>query len=268
MHALKISQLQIQGHSNPFKNAELIKKNLTKTIKFDPDIICTPECSNIITHDKNFLIDNSTYQSNCPVLKVCKDFAKKHKKVIHIGSLLLRNQNSKKLLNRSFVIGENGKIKKFYDKIHLFDANISKLEKYKESDSFLRGKKTSLIKLFNIKIGMTICYDIRFPLLFRSLTKNGAKIILVPAAFTVPTGKAHWQVLLKARAIENTVFIIATGQCGKHSNSRKTYGHSMIISPWGKIMNKASFSPKILNTIIDLDEVDQVRLRLQSIKHG
>jgi len=264
---LKISQLQIEGLEDPIENSKLIKKNLLKTITFKPDIISTPECSNTITNDKKHLIENATYQNACPVLKECKEFAKKYNKVIHIGSLLLKKNHSNKLVNRSFIIGGDGKIKKYYDKMHLFDVNINKKEIHRESESFIRGYKISTTTLFEIKIGLTICYDLRFPNLFRLLTKNGAKIIFVPAAFTIPTGKAHWEILLKARAIENTVFIIATGQCGHHHYKRKTYGNSLVVNPWGKILNQAKSFPKILNTTINLSEVEDTRSRMPSIYH-
>ena len=117
------------------------------------------------------------------------------------------------------------------------------------------------------KIGLTICYDIRFPNLYRNLVKQGVKIILVPAAFTVPTGKDHWEILLRSRAIENTSFIIATGQCGKHHARRATYGHSMIVNPWGKIIIKGSYKPKVINAIIDMRDIENVRSRMPSINH-
>ena len=141
---LKISQLQIEGLADPLQNTELIKKSLLKTIKFKPDIISTPECSNIITNDKKHLIANATFQNACPVLKECKKFAKKYNKIIHIGSLLLKKNHSNKLINRSFIIGVDGKIKKYYDKIHLFDVNINKKEKYRESEDIYRALKISL----------------------------------------------------------------------------------------------------------------------------
>ena len=184
---IKISQIQIQGFKNPYQNAALLKKELIKTNIFNPDIISTPECSNIITSNQNYLLENSTFQSECPVLEECKKFAKKYNKIIHIGSLLLKKKKLSKLINRSFIIGGDGKIKKFYDKINLFDANIGRGEKYNESHYFEKGQKLSIIKLMDIKIGMLICYDLRFPNLFRSLSKRGVKIIFVPAAFTVMT---------------------------------------------------------------------------------
>ena len=137
--------------------------------------------------------------------------------------------------------------------------NINSFEKYKESDSFIGGKKLILTKINNITFGFTICYDLRFPNLYRTLAKRGAEIILVPSAFTVPTGKAHWKTLLKARAIENSVFIVGTNMCGIHHANRKTYGHSLLLDPWGDIRNKCISKPKIINTTINLDQIIKVR---------
>ena len=131
-----------------------------------------------------------------------------------------------------------------------------------------KGKEIVSTKINGIKIGFSICYDLRFPNLYRTLAKNGVQIILIPSAFTVPTGKAHWEILVKARAIENSTFVIATNMCGTHHSGRKTYGYSLLCNPWGKIINKAYAKPKILNSTIDLQEIAQVRSKLPSIYHG
>ena len=265
---IKVSLLQIQSRDTPFKNSLLIKNLLNKILKFNPDIVCLPECSNIMTGDKIHLFKNVTYQKDCPVLEECKKFSKKYNIFISIGSLLLRKKQSKKLLNRSFLIDNTGKIISYYDKIHLFDVKINKKEIHRESSSFNKGKKIVYSNSPWGKIGLTICYDIRFPNLFVKLVKKGVKIILVPAAFTKPTGKDHWEVLLRSRAIENTCFILASGQCGKHHCDRETYGHSMIVNPWGKIIIKGRSKPAILNAIIDMNDIKKVRQRMPSIKHS
>ena len=149
----------------------------------------------------------------------------------------------------------------------MFDVNINKKEIHRESDSFSPGNKIVLIKINNIKIGITICYDLRFPNLFRSLAKKGVKIILMPAAFTVPTGKFHWEILIKARSIENSLFVIGTNMCGTHHGKRKTYGNSIISDPWGTIVARAKSKPKILNSVLDIDEVNKIRKKIPSIYH-
>ncbi|MBT5214323.1 MAG: carbon-nitrogen hydrolase family protein, partial [Pelagibacteraceae bacterium] len=136
---------------------------------------------------------------------------------------------------------------------------------HRESDTFQAGSNIVLLNIDKIKIGFTICYDLRFPNLFRKIAKKGAQIILMPAAFTVPSGKAHWEVMLRSRAIENSLFIIATNMCGTHHTDRKTYGHSMLINPWGKIISQAKSKQKILNTVINIEEVKNVRNKIPAI---
>ena len=265
MNKFKISQIQFQAADTPNLNAQLLKKYFLKTKIFKPDLICTPECSNIITNDKKYLYNHSTFQKDCPLIFEAKEFAKLHGVNIHLGSLLLKIIGKKKLVNRSLLIGRQGKIIASYDKIHLFDVNIDKIETHRESNSFVKGSKMVISSISGVKIGFTICYDLRFPLLYRQLAKKGAQIILIPAAFTVPTGIAHWETLIRARAIENSVFISATNMCGIHHSGRKTYGHSIFCDPWGKIVNKCSTKPKILNTIINLDMIENVRKKIPSI---
>ena len=265
MKTLNISQIQFEAKSTPQKNALLLKKYFEKTVKFNPNLICTPECSNIITSDINYLKKNTTFEKDCPIINMAQLYAKENNTNINIGSLLLKVKNKKKLVNRSFFINSKGKIVKKYDKIHMFDVNINKRETHRESDTFQAGKNIVLLNIDKIKIGFTICYDLRFPNLFRKLAKKGAQIILMPAAFTVPSGKAHWEVMLRSRAIENSLFLVATDMCGTHHTNRKTYGHSLLVNPWGKIIAKAKTKPKILNTKINLEEVKHARHKIPAI---
>ena len=265
MKTIKISQIQFEAKSTPFENAKLLKKYFEKTKKFNPYLICTPECSNIITNDNKYLINNTTFENDCPILKMAKLYAKENRINVNIGSLLLKIKNKKKLVNRSYFINSKGKIVKKYDKIHMFDVNINKKETHRESDTFEAGSKEVLLDLNGVKIGFTICYDLRFPNLFRNLAKRGAQIILMPAAFTVPSGKAHWEVMLRSRAIENSLFVIATNMCGTHHTNRKTYGHSILVNPWGEVISKSKSKPKILNTKINLDEIENARNKIPAI---
>ncbi len=267
MKNFKISQIQFEAKSTPQENCNQLENLFNKTLNFNPDLICTPECSNIITSDKKHLFKFTTYQNDCPILKMSKEFAKKNKILINLGSLLLKVKNQNKLVNRSILLDKNGEINTYYDKIHMFDVKINKKETHKESESFKSGKKIILTNLQNIKFGLTICYDLRFPNLFRSLSKKGAEVILMPAAFTVPTGRDHWEILLRARAIENNVYIVGTNMCGTHHTNRKTYGHSIIVSPWGKILNKGYKKPKIINSKINLEEVKKIRRKIPSLTH-
>ena len=265
MKKFRISQIQFQAKDTPQENAYLLEKLFFKAKNYKPDLICTPECSNIITHNKKYLFKFATYQSECPIIKVSKNFAKTYKVNINLGSLLLKVKNNRKLVNQSILINKYGKIQSTYDKIHLFDVNINKRETHRESNYFIKGKKIVTSKVDGVIIGLTICYDLRFPNLYRSIAKKNAQVILIPAAFTVPTGKAHWKTLIRARAIENSVFIVATNMCGIHHSGRKTYGHSITFNPWGNIENESLAKPKILNTTINLSEINKIRLKLPSI---
>ena len=267
MKKLKISQIQFEAKPTPQENSHQLENFYKKALRFKPDIICTPECSNIITNDMKHLFDFANYQRDCPILKMTKKFSKKNKVHVNIGSLLLKIENQKKLVNRSFFVDDNGSIKSYYDKIHMFDVNISEKETHRESELFKAGKKIILTRIKKINIGLAICYDLRFPNLFRKLAKKGSEIILMPAAFTVPTGRDHWEILIRARAIENNTFIIATNMCGKHHTNRKTYGHSVLVDPWGKIIKKAFNKPTILNSKIDLSQVLIARKKIPSLKH-
>ena len=267
MNKLKISQVQFQASHIPALNAKILEKSFNKTLKFKPHLICTPECSNMITNDKNYLITNAPYQNTCPVLKMAKDFAKKNKITINLGSLLLKIKNQRKLVNRSYFINNNGIVEKTYDKIHMFDVKINNKEKHQESFLFRAGNKITYTNINNLKIGMTICYDLRFPNLYRQLSKKDCSIILVPAAFTRPTGKDHWEILNRSRAIENNIFIVATGMCGNHHKKRKTYGYSLLVDPWGKIVNNTKNRPSILNSTINISEVKKIRKKIPSLKY-
>jgi len=268
MKKFKISQIQFQAKSTPFENSILLNALFLKSIKYKPDLICTPECSNIVTNNKLHLFKHSTSQEDCPIIINSKIFAKKYQVNINLGSLLLKIKGKKKLANRSILINKRGNIQTIYDKIHLFDAFIDSKDNHCESESFFKGSKLIINKIDDVKIGHSICYDIRFPNLYRKLAKRGAQIILIPAAFTTPTGKAHWETLIRARAIENSVFVVATGMCGTHHSGRKTYGHSMISDPWGNIENKCSSLPKIINTTIDLEKITNFRSKISSIYDG
>jgi predicted amidohydrolase len=265
MRKFKISQIQFQAKSTPIENATLLEKLFFKAQKYKPDLICTPECSNIITNDKKHLFAYSTFQNDCPIIKKSKIFAKENKVNINLGSLLLKIKGEKKLVNRSILINKQGKIQSTYDKIHLFDVNINADEIHRESNSFIKGNKLVISKINGINIGFSICYDLRFPNMYRSLAKKGVQIVLIPAAFTVPSGKAHWETLIRARSIENSFFVVATNMCGIHHSGRKTYGHSMLCNPWGDIKNKCFSKSKIINTSIDLDEILTARSKIPFI---
>lgn len=183
-----------------------------------------------------------------------------------IGSLAIKVSEDK-TANRSYLIGRDGRIAASYDKIHLFDVDLPNRESYRESRTVTAGEQAVIAELPWGRIGLSVCYDLRFPRLYRALAKGDAEIVSIPSAFTETTGKAHWQVLLRARAIENGCFVIAPAQGGKHANGRSTYGHSMIVGPWGEVLAEAGTDPGIVMADIDLDEVTAVRTRIPSLTH-
>ena len=209
-----------------------------------------------ITKSKLTFFLNNFKQSFFNFIKIQ---AKKKKSSILVGSVPERFNNSK-FVNRSYIFDNQGLLKDVYDKINLFDVYLSKSEKYLESRNYAAGKKIVVSNLSWGKLGMSICYDLRFPNLYRKLAKKGANFLSIPAAFTSTTGKAHWHSLIRARAIENGCFVFAPAQCGVHDNGRKTYGHSMIVNPWGIVLVEAKNDKKqIIDTTINIDEVADCR---------
>ena len=233
----RVSCIQLRSNNNKVYNLKKTEKLILKAIKQKTDFILTPEVSSLFSLDKKQLLRDSTSMGNDIYLKGIKKLSKKYKKWILIGSLIIKIGKNN-LVNRSVLIDNKGKVRSFYDKIHMYDAVLSKKESYFESKTFTSGKKIKLFKLPWGKIGLSICYDLRFPNLYRRLSKKGSVFLSVPSAFTETTGKKHWHTLLKARAIENFSYVFAPGQAGKHCNGRKTFGHSLIVSPDGKIIKE------------------------------
>jgi predicted amidohydrolase len=183
-----------------------------------------------------------------------------------VGSLAIKLPDGK-TANRSYLIGRDGRIAARYDKIHLFDVNLPGGESYRESNTVAAGSEVVVANLPWGRIGLSVCYDLRFPHLYRMLAKAGAEMLTVPSAFTETTGRAHWHVLLRARAIENGCFVIAPAQGGKHANGRSTYGHSLIVGPWGDVLAEAGTDPGFVMADIDPDEGAAIRARLPSLQH-
>tara|TARA_Y100001970_G_scaffold165845_1_gene202835 strand:+ start:1474 stop:2259 length:786 start_codon:yes stop_codon:yes gene_type:complete len=232
---MRVACVQLSTTENYTKNIIDIFKFIKQAIKKKADFIITPETSTIMSSDKNILYKFSYSMNEDPFVKKIKIICKKYKKWILIGSISVKDKN--KLRNRSILIGPKGNIIKYYDKINMFDVKVSKKEQHKESKTFKAGNKLVTANLPWGKIGLTICYDLRFPELYRNLSKKGLHFITVPSAFTKITGQRHWLELLKARAIENFCYIFAPNQFGKNTKKRETFGHSVIISPDGKILS-------------------------------
>ena len=259
----RVSCIQMCSSDCIENNLKRSEKLIKKAISQKANLIITPEVSSKFSLDKKKLFKVATNMNKDSYLLGIRRLAKKYKKWILIGSLIIKNK--KKLLNRSVLIDDKGKIKTFYDKIHMYDAKLSKSEKYFESKTFKAGKNIKVVKLPWGKLGLSICYDLRFPNLYRKLSKKGAIFLSIPSAFTETTGKRHWHTLLKARAIENFSYVVAPGQAGKHCNGRKTYGHSMIVSPDGKILKELGKREGIITVTIDPKKAIQLRKTIPSV---
>ena len=259
----RVSCIQLCSSDCIKSNLERSERLIKKAVSQKANLIITPEVSSKFSLNKKKLLEVATTMNNDSYLLGIKKLAKKYKKWILIGSLIIKNK--KKLLNRSVLINDKGNIKSFYDKIHMYDAKLSKSEKYFESKTFKAGKNIKVVKLPWGKLGLSICYDLRFPNMYRRMSKKGAIFLSIPSAFTETTGKRHWHTLLKARAIENFSYVFAPGQAGKHCNGRKTYGHSMIVSPDGKILKELGKREGVITTTIDPKKPLKLRKIIPSV---
>ena len=259
----RVSCIQMCSTDCIKNNLEISEKLIKKSVRQKADLIITPEVSSKFSLNKKKLLEVATNMNKDSYLLGIKKLAKKYKKWILIGSLIIKNKE--KLLNRSVLIDNKGVIKTFYDKIHMYDAKLSKSEKYFESKTFKAGKNIKVAKLPWGKLGLSICYDLRFPNMYRKMSKKGAIFLSIPSAFTETTGRRHWHTLLKARAIENFSYVFAPGQAGKHCNGRKTYGHSMIVSPDGKILKELGKREGVITTTIDPKKPIELRKTIPSV---
>lgn len=232
------------------------------------DYVQTPEVTNIIQQNRKALFELLANEEDDRSLKTYRELARELKIHLHIGSIAVR-ATPERAANRSFLIGPDGGILASYDKIHMFDIELDGGESYRESANYQPGETAVISDLPWGRIGLTICYDVRFPALYRALAEAGASFIAVPSAFTVRTGEAHWSTLLRARAIENGCFIFAAAQAGKHESGRETYGHSLIVDPWGEILAEGnSTDTGVVLAKIDPAKVQSVRKSIPSLQHG
>ncbi|WP_022724082.1 carbon-nitrogen hydrolase family protein [Rhodopseudomonas sp. B29] len=231
------------------------------------DYVLTPEVSNMMQLNREALFERLAEEDSDASLKAYSELARELNIHLHIGSLAIL-ATPDRAANRSFLIGPDGGILASYDKIHMFDIDLGNGESYRESANYQPGETAVISDLPWGRLGLTICYDVRFPALYRALAEAGASFISVPAAFTKPTGEAHWHVLLRARAIENGCFVFAAAQGGLHENKRETYGHSLIIDPWGKVLAEGGIDPGFIMARIDPAEVGKARGKIPSLQHG
>lgn len=268
MNALIIACIQMRSGTEIAANVEAATALINEAADQGAQLVATPEMTNLVDIRPGMGRAKASTEAMCPALATLRNLAKARKIWVLIGSLAIALEDDKRLANRAFLIGPDGEICARYDKLHMFDVAVEDGQSYRESRGYRPGDKAILAETPLAKIGLSICYDVRFPALYRALAQAGAEILTCPAAFTRVTGEAHWHSLLRARAIETGAFMLAPAQTGQHEDGRQTYGHSLIISPWGEILaERAEDSPGVLVAQIDLDQVAKARTRIPSLTH-
>jgi deaminated glutathione amidase len=259
--------IQMRSVRSPAANLDAATKLIREAKSGGADYVQTPEMTNIMEAKREALFAAIVPEDEDTSLASFRTLARELKITLHLGSLAVM-ASAERAANRSFLIDPQGEIAARYDKIHMFDVDLGNGESYRESHSYQPGERAALGDFAFGRLGLTICYDLRFPALFRALAESGASYLTVPSAFTKPTGEAHWHTLLRARAIENTCYVLAAAQGGKHENGRETYGHSLIVDPWGTIVAEGGTEPGVIMAKIDPAKVTEARSRVPSLQHG
>ncbi len=267
MSKVRIALYQAQSGIDPAANAERLAAAVREAAAGGAAMLFTPEMSGMLDRDRERALGKARDEADDLVLATVLEAAKEAGIWVHLGSLALKGEGGK-LVNRGFVIDDRGEVRARYDKIHLFDVDLPSGESWRESAMYQAGKGAVVVDGTPVgRLGLTICYDLRFPELFQRLSEAGAEVIAVPAAFTVPTGRAHWQVLMRARAIEAELFIVAAAQAGRHEDGRETYGHSLVVDPWGEVILQMTQEPGLAFAEIDLGRISDVRARIPVHQH-
>lgn len=252
---------------DPAANAQALVEAIEQASAGGAEMLFTPEMSGLLDRDAKRAAESLRSEEEDGVLAACRDAASRAGLWLHLGSLAVRTEDNK-LANRGFLIDPTGAIRARYDKIHLFDVDLPTGESWRESAVYRAGEGAVVVAGTPVgRLGLTICYDLRFPDLFSRLAEAGAQTIAVPAAFTVPTGRAHWEVLLRARAIEAGAFIVAAAQSGRHADGRETYGHSLVVGPWGEVLLDMGEDIGVGFAEMEFALVDEVRQRIPSLAH-
>lgn len=262
----RVACVQLRSSDDPAENVRIASQLICEARSSGADFIATPENTNLMAADGGAKLELSRREEDDPALAAFRTLAEELNVWLLIGSLAIRVSETQ-TANRSFLIAPRGTIAARYDKLHLFDVDLPSGEQYRESRTVSGGAAAVTADLPWGRIGLSVCYDLRFPQLYRALAKAGAFALTVPSAFTETTGRAHWHVLLRARAIENGAFVIAPAQGGVHANGRSTYGHSLIVSPWGEILSEGGTDPAVVLADIDPEESAAARARIPSLTH-
>ena len=263
----RVGLIQMRTGRTPQANTDAAVKLIGEAKSGGADYVLTPEVTNIMESSREKLFATIVAEENDPTLAILRDLARTLGIYVHIGSLAVKVA-PEKAANRSFLIDRKGNIAARYDKIHMFDVDLTGGESYRESRSYRPGEMAVVSDLPWGRLGLTICYDLRFPALYRALAEAGASFLAIPSAFTKQTGEAHWHVLMRARAIENGSFVFAAAQGGLHEHGRETFGHSLVVDPWGRVIAEGGTEPGVIFADVDPSEVSAARARVPSLQHG
>jgi deaminated glutathione amidase len=264
----KAAMIQMRAGLDPGANAQAVARMIGEAKSAGADYVLTPEMTNILAAKRAQLFSTIVEEDQDPSLATFRELARKLAIYVHVGSLAIK-VGHERAANRGFLIDPKGEIAARYDKIHMFDVDLDGGESYRESNSYRPGELAVLSDLPWGRLGITICYDLRFPALYRALAEAGATMLTIPSAFTKKTGEAgHWHVLIRARAIENGCFVFAAAQGGTHESGRESYGHSLIVDPWGRILAEGGTEPGLVMADVDPQEVSKARARIPSLEHG
>ena len=267
MTMLKAACIQVNASNDMDENIQAAAALACDARAAGAELVVMPENVSMMELGRANILAKALPEQDHKALHAFQELARETGLWLHTGSLSVLLEDREKVANRSYVLSPEGKIVAQYDKIHMFDVDLGEGEVYRESATFAPGREAVLARTPWAPVGLTICYDLRFPQLYRSLAHAGAEILVVPAAFTRITGKAHWHVLLRARAIETGCFVLAPAQCGEHPGGRQTFGHALIVSPWGAILADAGEQPGYIMASLDLDQVAEARGKVPSLTH-
>jgi deaminated glutathione amidase len=263
----KVGLVQMRSGLDPQANLATAVTAIEEAARAGAAYVLTPEMTNIMEVKRERLFATIADEEFDPTLAALRELARKLSIYVHIGSLAVK-ASPDKAANRSFLIDRRGGVVARYDKIHMFDVDLANGESYRESHNYRPGDLAIVADLPWGRLGVTVCYDLRFPALYRALAESGASFFAIPAAFTKQTGEAHWHVLVRARAIENGSFVFAAAQGGKHENGRETFGHSLIVDPWGQILAEGGTEPGVILAEIDPAAAAAARARIPSLHNG
>jgi predicted amidohydrolase len=262
----KVALLQTQTGNDLAANLETVSSMTREAARNGAAFVLTPEYTLMMDGSGRTMRERALDADGSPALPELQALAQELSIWLLVGSLTLKTEGDR-IANRSFLVGADGGVKATYDKIHMFDATLPDGKVIKESSAYRPGARAVTADTPWGTLGLTVCYDLRFPQLYRSLAKAGARYLTIPSSFQRATGKDHWQPLIQARAIENACFVFAPAMCGEHPGNRSTYGHSLVVDPWGKILADGGEAPGIVYADIDPQRVDKVRGMLPCLEH-